>query len=230
MSTKKAPVCVSKGCTDVQAVVYPTKGRFTYGVEGTEGGRYFTRYLHVPSASSGLTLGRGYDMKEKSAGTIKRDLTAVGVPDAQATVLSAAARLSGAHARKFITDHKLEEFSITPDQQRKLFESTYGEKVGTIKRILTKADVAKAYGKSDYEKLNPAIQEMLVDLCYRGDYTGKSRHSLQPAVVKNDLKAFRAAVAALPGVPPDRMQQRLKYLDDAVKKLPVTVPSAMAKR
>ena len=40
----------------------PKEGKVTFNSEGTEGGFFHSRKLHVPTASSGLTLGRGYDM------------------------------------------------------------------------------------------------------------------------------------------------------------------------
>ena len=44
-----------------------TKGLLTYKAMGMEGGDFHSRKLHVPSDRSGLTIGRGYDMKEKSS-------------------------------------------------------------------------------------------------------------------------------------------------------------------
>ncbi|MEX0729512.1 MAG: hypothetical protein WED00_03675 [Aquisalimonadaceae bacterium] len=41
----------------------PQKGLLTFEAEGTEGGRFHSRHLHVPSGMSGLTLGRGYDFR-----------------------------------------------------------------------------------------------------------------------------------------------------------------------
>jgi len=40
----------------------PAKGKVTWNSEGREGGKYHSRKLLVPNNSSGLTLGRGYDM------------------------------------------------------------------------------------------------------------------------------------------------------------------------
>ncbi len=222
--------CESKACTDVQAVSFPSIGRFTFENEGHEGGIYFTRYLHVPSNSSGLTIGRGYDMRDKPAASIKKDLTAIGISAERADQLSKAAGIRGLLARKFIQDHRLEEFSITPEQQKKLFDISYGEAIKTVQRICTKADVAKAYGITDFSKLHPAIQQVLVDLCYRGDYSPFNRKAIQPAVVKNDLVAFRKAVAGLSGIPPDRRQKQLKLLDEAISKLPVKAPPVFARR
>jgi hypothetical protein len=41
------------------------KGQATYNSEGNEGGKYHSRKAHHPTAASGVTIGRGYDLKEK---------------------------------------------------------------------------------------------------------------------------------------------------------------------
>lgn len=45
----------------------PKEGTITFDSEGTEGGLFHSRKLHVPTFSSGLTIGRGYDMRFKTA-------------------------------------------------------------------------------------------------------------------------------------------------------------------
>jgi hypothetical protein len=45
----------------------PSTGLLTWGAEGTEGGRFHSRVLQFPPGASGLTLGRGYDMKEPAS-------------------------------------------------------------------------------------------------------------------------------------------------------------------
>ena len=57
-------------------------GQLTFDAEGMEKpGRFFSRRLHVPSSSSGATIGRGYDMREKSRDEIVADLVAAGCRD-----------------------------------------------------------------------------------------------------------------------------------------------------
>lgn len=217
--------CTTTACTDIQAITYTGRGQVTFNSEGQEGGRYYSRYFHVPSNSSGLTIGRGYDMKEKNAATIKADLISIGIDEAQAAKISKAAGLHGYNAKKFIVDNDLDGFSITPTQQESLFKKSYDGAVKDVRRISDKDDVVKAYGSTNFETLHPAIQDILVDLRYRGDYTGATRKTIQPAVVKNDLKAFREAVANLKGVPDDRMKRRLEFLDAAIAEDAKKAPS-----
>ena len=78
------------------------KGQFTFDEEGKEGGRLHSRKLHVPTKESGLTIGRGYDMKERSKKGIETDLRKAGMDKGKAKLHSSAAGLSGKAAKKFI--------------------------------------------------------------------------------------------------------------------------------
>lgn len=121
----------------------PDRGHVTFDSEGAEGGKYHSRVLHVPGGSSGLTIGRGYDMKSKLAGTIVTDLIAAGVPAEDAEKLKGAAGLSGDEAKKYIVDNKLEKFEITELAQKNLFAITYKFEAGEAKRVCQKDDVTE---------------------------------------------------------------------------------------
>lgn len=192
------------------------RGQLTFDAEGREGGRFHSRKAHVPGDTSGVTIGRGYDLKLRKASDVVRDLVAAGLPEADAKEFAKGVDKKGNDARKFVKDAGLPEISAAV--QKKLFEATYAELEDDVKRICAKADVVKAYGKTDWEKLHPAIRDLLVDLRYRGDYTGTTRKLVQPAVAANNLKAFVAAIreeANWPGVPEGRVKARKAFADAA---------------
>jgi hypothetical protein len=192
----------------------PTRGRLTFDAEGQEGGRYHSRILHVPTASSGLTLGRGYDMKERSRSEIRDHLTAIGLDPSMAALISQAAGRSGAGAEEFIAENHLEAFEITPAQQIALFDIVYGELEADTRRLATKPDVVRAYGATDWGALDATIREALIDLRFRGDYTPGSRRFLQRHVAANDRAAFATAIADRdnwPNVPQDRFKRRCDF-------------------
>ena len=196
-----------------------TKGKLTFDAEGQEGGPFHSRVLHVPSGTSGLTIGRGYDMKEKRSSKIASDLSNAGVPADMAEALSRASGLSGEAARQFIEDNSLSGFEITPDAQETLFEATYAEMEADVRRICDKADCVAAYGAVDWEALNPAIKDALVDLRFRGDYHPTSRRLIQSYVANNDLPAFAGAISdrgSWQGVPQDRFNRRVNYVQEAL--------------
>ncbi len=189
----------------------PAVGLLTFAAEGTEGGRYHSRCLHVPTAGSGLTLGRGYDMKERTKAEVRDDLIAAGVPTDKAALISQAAGLQGNGAEEFIAENDLEDFEITLDAQLKLFETVYDWLERETRRLATKDDVTRTYGATDWDALHPTIKEVLVDLRFRGDYTPTTRRFLQTHVADNDLAGFAVAIRDRdnwPGVPPDRFQRR----------------------
>ena len=193
---------------------FPARGRLTFDAEGREGGRFHSRILHVPTASSGLTLGRGYDMKERSRSEIRDHLLAIDLDPAMAALISQAAGRSGAGAEEFIAENHLEAFEITPEQQVALFDIVYRELEADTRRLATKPDVVAAYGATDWNALDTTIREVLIDLRFRGDYTPACRRILQRDVAANDRAAFGAAIADRdnwPNVPPDRFNRRRDF-------------------
>lgn len=197
-----------------------TKGLLTYEAEGTEGGRFHSRKLHVPTEQSGLTLGRGYDMKRRKSSKIKTDLCKAGVGDEDATVLSEAASLKGKDAERFITDNNLEQFEISIETQEKLFITIYEEIAIQVKRAFNKADCIKTYGKVDWEQLNITIKDIVIDLRYRGDYTSASRKLILTLIVNNDQSGIARTLsirAFWTSVPEERFQKRIDFLSKATE-------------
>ena len=197
----------------------PERGGLTFDSEGQEGGPFHSRHLHVPSPGSGLTIGRGYDMKLRSKSEIRDDLAEAGVDLAMAALISQAAGLKGEQAQEFIEENDLEDFEITLEQQLKLFEIEYARKETDTRRLATKADVTRAYGATDWDALHPTIKDVLIDLRFRGDYTPTTRRFLQVCVASNDLEAVAREIgnqANWPGVPEDRFERRKAMCDAAL--------------
>ena len=197
----------------------PKRGLVTFESEGVEspGSRFHSRVLHWPGGASGVTIGRGYDLKLKSREKIEGDLVGAGVPVAEAKEIAKAAGLSGAAASAFCAAHK--DFQISQETQVKLFEISYGEEEKEVRRISDKADCCAKYGTVNWDKLNPAIMDIFVDLKFRGDYTPGARNFCQKFLVKNDLSGLAAAMKARSnwaGVPEDRFKRRNDFLTKAL--------------
>ena len=129
--------------------------------------------------------------------------------------------MSGEAARKFITDNKLEEVSLTPQQQSQLFDRSFRTEANEAKRLCTKKDVQAQYGACKWDDLDPAISDIVVDLKYRGDYTPGARAVLQKAIVENDLAEFTKQMGDIKNwanVPKDRFDRRKALLDGALAK------------
>lgn len=199
----------------------PEEGRFTFDHEGHEGGPYHSRKFHVPSLRSGLTLGRGYDMKTKTAQQIQMDLVRSGVDVAIARKISKAAGLEGLKARKFIQDEQLSDFEISQATQLMLFNLVYREERERAKRLCEKKDVEKIYGSCSWDTLKKPVKEFIVDLTYQGLYTPEMRSYLQKSVLSNNLEQLRSsfedALSKL-GLKLDyRNEERLRFLSDQIK-------------
>ena len=114
--------------------------------EGHEGGRFHSRILHVPNANSGLTIGRGYDMKRKPQSTIKTDLISAGVETNLANKISKSSTLFGDQAKQFIINSDLLDAEILPAAQLALFNKTYAFHEKEVIRICKKSTVINLNG------------------------------------------------------------------------------------
>lgn len=201
------------------AIVAPTYGEVTWNSEGTEGGKFHSRRLTVPTNSSGLTIGRGYDMKEKTQSKIVTDMTAAGIPTKSIDIIKKSAGLSGTSAAWFIVENDLLDFQVTADQQKSLFKISYDNESDQVKKICAKSDVTEIYGETDWGKLNTAIKDITIDLKFRGDYTGTARKIIQKSIADNDLSEFKKKLkdkTNWSNVPQDRFDRRVAYLDKQV--------------
>ena len=141
----------------IKSALSPTEGGLTWGTEGNEGGPYHSRRLHVPDGNSGLTLGRGYDLRERVGATAQADLASAGLAGGMAFKISTAAGKRGADASRFVIDNDLLDFEITPQVQLKLFEKVYDEHLADVKRISNGAAMVGAYGKVNWDRLDLRI-------------------------------------------------------------------------
>ena len=199
-------------------IAKPSRGLITWECEGQEGGPFHSRKLHVPSGSSGLTIGRGYDMKLKKASQIEADLKSAGVDPVKAKTISTAAGLQGNAAKQFIAAKGLQNFEISPEGQVKLFEITYASEEAEVKRISSKPDCVAKFGAVDWDNAHPAIRDLMVDLKFRGDYTPASRNLVQRLLARNDLKQLAVVIgdkAKWSAVPPDRFNRRKAFMAKA---------------
>jgi hypothetical protein len=191
------------------------KGQITFDSEGTERGTYHSRFLHFPGGASGVTLGRGYDMKQRAEASVKADLMAAGVETNLAQRFAAGAELQGAEASAFVSNNRNVLGNISPGQQKRLFDTVYQGMEDDVRRICGLPAVVQRYGAVDFAILSPVILNTLVDLRFRGDYTPASRQIIQSSVVSNDLRAFGQALRNRDNwtnVPNDRFQRRVSYL------------------
>lgn len=196
------------------------EGQLTYDAEGNDdpNSPHFSRKPHVPGSWSGVTLGRGYDMKLKSSAKITAELIQAGISEEIAGKFAGASGKQGDEASKYLKDNGLDDITITLEQQEKLFAISYTEIKQDVKRICEKIDVVAKYGAVDINAIHYAIHDVVIDLRFRGDYTPASRQKIQTHIVNNDLSAFKQVLcnrSQWQQVPQDRFKRRCQYLTKA---------------
>ncbi|MGY3925743.1 lysozyme family protein [Aeromonas simiae] len=207
---------VSDDEMDLRWLTVP-KGQLTFDAEGNDVDTsiYFSRIPHIPMykdgsviGQSGITYGRGLDVGQQTEGFISSLLTSVGeqampLSDNMSLWLIGAAgkkrNLAKEHL-KLVNEHVPEkEQVLTRKQQHFLFLSIYSNRESTTKRTMEGArgsrEILAPIGKIVWEKLPINVQEVLVDLTFRGDNHSKSRDYIIPSLVdcleSNDYSAFK---------------------------------------
>jgi len=81
--------------------------------------------LHWPGGASGVTIGIGYDMKNRDKAEVFNDLTEAGMDDSLAERISCGAGLEGNNTKEFVNNNK--DIEINDDIILNLFQITYQE-------------------------------------------------------------------------------------------------------
>ncbi|MFV8754006.1 pesticin C-terminus-like muramidase [Nannocystaceae bacterium ST9] len=159
----------------------------------TEGGK-LTAVLrpHCPGSSSGVTIGPGYDMKERTAADVKADLEAAGIPTDVADKLSGGVGKSGDTAKTWIGENFPGSAAvITTEASANLFTHVYPTYSELVRKKVSEEWLAP------WDQLPLKMKEVLVDLAFRGDMSrfkgSATKHEklIKPPVVANDFAAFK---------------------------------------
>jgi hypothetical protein len=198
------------------------RGQLTFDVEGNDLDdpsnplhRYFSRKVHWPGGVSGITIGRGYDLGQRP--NPETDLVSVGIKEPLLGWLLGSKGLSGSEASNYLNNasQEIRKTFITRKQQYELFVPVYEFMKSEVIRISDKDDAVALYGRLNWDSLDSKIQDMAVDLIYRGDYTGASRSFIQRHMTSNNLSAFSDVIrdsSKWGNVPEDRFNRRVDYL------------------
>lgn len=128
---------------------------------------YFSRILHWPGDVSGVTLGRGYDMKMRTAGEIFSTLRSLSIEEYRAVIASHAAYLSGRQAKFFVETTWRLFGEISYVQQIELFKRSYVEKKNYAKHFYVKTAI-KTPNAPLWDQLDQKIKDVVVDIFYQG--------------------------------------------------------------
>lgn len=187
-------------------------GHETWRVERHQDGDEQSLSPTVPDDASGVTLGRGYDMKARSGATIKAELMQAGIAEATAETYMSAAELKGPDAKVWIAKHPVPP--ITTDQEVLLFQQEYRRTADQVVDFVGKVEWDKKKDewvdfpnrgyelvggtwkpKVDLSTVSPKVLELIIDLRFRGDLGPKSWLYLLPAVEANDAAQLGTLIA-----------------------------------
>ncbi|WP_241627551.1 hypothetical protein [Rosenbergiella epipactidis] len=154
----------------------PKKGIVTFRAEGNniKNSPYYSRVIHWPESvktcsslneRSGVTIGRGYDMRHRTRDAIIRDLRTAGVPLEQANKISLGSKLHNCNAASFVLKNRNEIGEITEDQQIRLFNLTYPKYEIDAKRFYEKY---RRINSPLWDELNIKLRDIFVDMKYQG--------------------------------------------------------------
>lgn len=146
-----------------------TAGQVTFDAEGNDDDTtaYFSRVLHWPKGESGVTLGRGYDMRHRTEAEVKADLVAAGLDAELAAKFAKGHGKSGEDARLFVKNNKTALGPIPAAVQKALFERIYPTYVARARKSYDDA-TANDPDAVAFDELDPALRDVLVDLVYQG--------------------------------------------------------------
>jgi GH24 family phage-related lysozyme (muramidase) len=138
----QAPRPANEISKNPQLLTLSTKGRdFIYAIEtgarpsdndGT--GSMLTKHLHWPKGASGVTLGPGYDMRDRTAASIQENMEAIGMEKGSAKTLSGGAGLTGPKAQKFTEDTRSKVEDLTLAQELELLKIIAPKYEGIVKK------------------------------------------------------------------------------------------------
>jgi hypothetical protein len=133
------------------------------------------------TGSSGVTIGPGYDMGGRTSDAIEADMKAAGLSEDDAKVYGTAAGKKGQDARDWVAANP-DAPTLSEDQCAGLFAAIYPRYVGEAR------DKVTSWGTS-FDGLAAEMQEVLVDMRYRGDIREPGHTSSIEGTVKEKVVA-----------------------------------------
>lgn len=171
---KPAPAAVqpvqSHASSDVIA------GQVTFDAEGKDDPKslYFSRHIHWPgNANSGVTIGRGYDLGERTETSVCHHMMQSGIPEAQAGLIAKGAGKKGEQANLFVKNNRSAIGLISHQHQINLFNLVYPD---YIKRARGNYErwTAVCSERTLWDDLQPVIRDIMVDFVYQGFTKGEA--------------------------------------------------------
>lgn len=210
LSARLSPVAVPESAGDGPLEV--GAGQVTFDAEGNDEplSIYFSRKISWPGNSlSGVTLGRGYDMGDRSSTEVETDLVACGLDAAKAKSFGEGAGIKGADAKKFIDNNREKLGEISHAAQKALFLAIYPVYIQRASQNYEKWTAGEA-DRVAWLALDCAIRDILVDLVYQGFTKGANP---MKKGMRNDYDEFIGYIESTPALSRyEKGRRRADYL------------------
>ncbi len=187
------------------------RGQFIFNAEGTDNPHspYFSRVLCWPGEDSGVTIGRGYDMKKRSKSEIFANLRQANIDADIAHIMSGGSHLIGSSALHFV--HKNKEICgvITRTQQINLFNIIYPFYYNDTKRIYNKY---KSKDGCAWDSLNPRISTIMIDMRFQGGFV----YWQVPIFEQNNVNAIIDLIRTTILLSYEKNRHRINFLKNGI--------------
>ncbi len=186
------------------------RGQITFDAEGNDipNSPFYSRRLHWPGGASGVTLGRGYDIRHRTQSAVRQDLIAAGVDIVSAENFSRGAGLFGDAARDFVSRNRDTYGTISLRAQRILFEDVVYPRYERAARQQYNSSVTS--DEPTWEQLDGRVRDIAVDLTYQ---QGSVWNRQAPYIRGNDKEALAMYIQDTPElVQYEKGRNRVRYL------------------
>ncbi len=185
------------------------RGQVTFDAEGNDfDSSYFSRKLHWPAGKSGVTLGRGYDMRHRTGSQVYAQLIEAGFDSAAAENFSLGATLFGPSAQAFVKRNRDVLGAISHQEQIVLFEEVLypAYEAAAIRRYESVA----GQNSPKWNGLNERIRDVAVDFTY---HQGSIWSRQLPYILGNDPESLARYIEETPELAQyEKGRQRARYL------------------
>ncbi|WP_241592126.1 hypothetical protein [Rosenbergiella epipactidis] len=198
----------------------PKKGMLTSMAEGDNipHSKYYSRKIHWPGNAaqcskfgSGITLGKGYDLKYRTELEVISDLTSSGISVEKAKQIAKGVKKSYCSAHEFVKKNRDAIEEITEIQQIRLFEKTYLHYSNDSQRFYHRY---KSPHCVTWEQLKPPLKEVLIDMKYQG----RLAISMIPIFGKNEIDRVINLILHSAKLSSDEGgRQRVRFLENAIR-------------
>lgn len=197
----------------------PKEGLLTFMAEGNniKSSRHYSRKIHWPgnslkcdNHSSGVTIGRGYDMRYRTHKQIIKDLMLAGVEKENAKSIAEGSGKFACLARDFVIENKNKLAEITEQQQLKLFNLTYKKYLSDSIRFYNKY---KRIDSVSWQALLPVLKDVFVDMKYQGVLSYK----MVPIFGLNRRDKLIVLIQETPTLINYESRGRIAYIEGSIK-------------